>query len=310
MPTRSNLTRIVAAALACLFCYSTGYSQLDPAFGNGGTTLVHTDFDDRPIGAFILPDGKILVVNGSNSANVGQFVRFNPDGTLDSSYGAGGRLTLPIPFISNGFLYKAIRQTDGKIVVVGNDNADGLIMRFNDDGTFDTSFSGDGIHRPNLNQLGFDGLSDVVQQPDGKLVAVGDVEQSTGHFSAIRYLPNGEPDITFGDHKGYIVHDTGLFQLYRPTVALQSSGKLVIFYGSFGFESPAVFRLNSDGALDSSFPTLMPPRGTSVLRVISDDKIIIGGIEGRTDSLFRTNSDMSIRRYNADGPRKDRTRRS
>jgi uncharacterized delta-60 repeat protein len=301
MPTRSNLTRIVVAALACLFCYSFAYSQLDPAFGNGGTTLVHTDVDDRPIGAFLLPDGKILVVNGSNNTNVGQFVRLNPDGTVDTSYGTGGRLTLPIPFISNGYLYKAIRQTDGKIVVVGTDNSDGLIMRFNEDGTFDTSFSDDGIHRPNINQLGFDGLSDVVQQSDGKLVAIGDAGSSLGRVSAIRYLPNGEPDTTFGDHKGYVVIDTGFNAFYQPTVALQSTGKLVIFYNGGGFEPADVFRLTADGALDSSFPSLRPPREATVLRVISNDRIVIGGYEPRTDSLRRTNTDMVIRRYSADG---------
>ncbi len=292
--------KIYAASLlvaaVCFFLASKAFAQLDPDFGTNGISTTVTSGDDHPVGSFIVDGGKILVVNGTTNPVTFQFLRFDPDGSPDTSYGVNGRVSLP--FSQNATLYKAIRQPDGKIVVVGNETGDGVIARFFEDGSLDTSFSDDGIHRPNINQLGNDGLSDVVIQPDGSLVASGFVSDGHGSYSAIRYDSNGEVDQSFGDQQGFIVLPGGVDFIY-PKIGLQSSGKFLVFSG--GGNSGTVYRLNSDGLLDFTFSAIHPPGKSKLLRVVSGDRFIIAGSEIKTDSLLRTNSDISVRRYEADG---------
>ncbi len=81
--------------------------SLDTTYGqtvvNGvttpGTGTVVTDFmgDDAPIAVIIQPDGKALVAGTSVNLNNSSFSRFalaryNPDGSLDSTFGNGGRV--------------------------------------------------------------------------------------------------------------------------------------------------------------------------------------------------------------------------
>ena len=96
--------------------------MLDPTFGEGDRVL--TDFahsDDTGDTLAIQQDGKILAAGMSNQGAAGLdfgVARYNADGSLDSSFGTGGRVT--IDFDSPDDRATAITiQPDGKIVVVG-----------------------------------------------------------------------------------------------------------------------------------------------------------------------------------------------
>jgi uncharacterized delta-60 repeat protein len=75
--------------------------NLDPSFGTGGT--VTTDFGDtdQANGVVVQPDGKIFVVGTTvtfdqiSLSNISSFAlaRYNPDGSLDSMFGTGGKTT-------------------------------------------------------------------------------------------------------------------------------------------------------------------------------------------------------------------------
>jgi uncharacterized delta-60 repeat protein len=93
-------------------------------------------------------DGKLVVAglswNGSNSTDF-SLVRLNANGTLDTNFGNGGKLLMPVGS-STDEGYSVIQQADGKLVVAGkswNGGAnDFSLVRLNADGTLDTSFSG------------------------------------------------------------------------------------------------------------------------------------------------------------------------
>ena len=112
-------------------------------------------------------DGK-LVVAGTSDANFA-VIRYNLDGSLDKSFGLTGMVTTDFLYLDSGFC--VIQQSDGKLVVSGKSNNSFALVRYNLDGTLDTTFDGDG-------KLTIDfGMSDagysVIQQSDGKLVVAG-----------------------------------------------------------------------------------------------------------------------------------------
>ena len=127
--------------------YNGADGSLDTSFGSGGK--VYTAIgpgDEKGQAAALQPDGKIVVAgfahNGSN--NDFAVVRYNPDGSLDTTFGFGGKLTTPIGAgddNANG----VVLQPDGRIVVVGQSyntltqDFDFAMVRYNPDGSIDNS---------------------------------------------------------------------------------------------------------------------------------------------------------------------------
>src|SRR5581483_2981663 len=100
----------------------TATQQLDPTFGNHGVVL--TDFGHSYDWAFALalqPDGKIVVAGVSDVSGSKDFAlaRYNPDGTLDRSFGQAGLVTLSIRALTADIIHGIAIQPDGKIVAAG-----------------------------------------------------------------------------------------------------------------------------------------------------------------------------------------------
>jgi uncharacterized delta-60 repeat protein len=127
-------------------------------------------------------------------------------------------------------------------------------------GDLDGSFSGDGWVwtlevRTETNNYLPKGAEDLAIQPDGKIVAVGELQDgsSNWYFGVFRYLPGGELDSGFGDG-GWVATDLASFE-FAHAVALQPDGKIVVagegdchLVGCF-----VLVRYNEDGSLDTSF---------------------------------------------------------
>jgi uncharacterized delta-60 repeat protein len=123
-------------------------------------------------------------------------------------------------------------------------------------GDLDPTFSGDGWART-WDFYGYDrpyfakGAEDIVLQPDGKIVAVGEVSDSRGLvLGAVRWTPDGDLDRSFGEG-GWAAARLG----HVPTahaVALQPDGKIVVG-GEIDFEFAGIARFNADGSLDRAF---------------------------------------------------------
>ena len=221
-------------SVSCVSSVPSG--SLDPTFGNGGrvtTTIGYSpgSFDPK-MGMALQTDGKILMVGATTLA------RFNPDGTLDTSFGTGGQAA--VPFNQSGFdtAQDVAVQADGKIVVVGlttssvTFNDDFALARFNADGTLDTSFGSGG--KVTTDFFGsVDQARRVRIMPDGKILVAGSAVKvlssisSVRHFALARYNPDGSLDISFGSG-GKVDEAAGAsFSLARG-MAFQSDGKIMV----------------------------------------------------------------------------------
>lgn len=269
-------------------------AQLDPTFGTNGISTVVRPSQQLAIATFALPDGKILVVvENAPFHKLYEFTRFNADGSLDTTYGSGGTVQLPIPFITNFGSYgifAAARQPDGKIVLVGEDDNKGLTLRFNDDGTLDSSFAGSGVIRQNIYDNTTDSINTVLVQPDGKIL-VGGITGSPRAMFFIRYNPDGTPDNGFGVAAGIVVYS--IFTEGPTVMVSQSSGKFLTLQQS------KMYRFNADGTFDHAFP--VSTTQYSAIAVQPDDKIIAASIIPKAESFDRSNYDPVIFRFNSDG---------
>lgn len=118
--------------------------------------------------------------------------RYNPNGTIDNSFGVNGYYTFDIDNMSDDDLNSMIIQNDGKIVLCGRIYTGGqyyfCIVRCNPDGTLDTSFSYDGKQLTSFG-TSWSMANDIICQNDGKLVVVGNYgEYFNSDFAIARYL--------------------------------------------------------------------------------------------------------------------------
>jgi len=244
---------------------------LDTTFGRGGK--VRTDFPGLaavPSSVVIQPDGKIVVAGGAFPlfTFLGDFkvVRYNPNGSLDRSFGSGGIVTTTFP--EGSYAFDVALQPDGKIIAAGTvfvdfnpgdiSDTDFALARYNSDGSLDTTFGNGGTVMTDY--FGFeDDVFSVLIQPDGKIVAVGSANNPATFydFAAARYLSNGAIDTTFGV-SGKVSTDFGDQNFDRArSAALQSDGRIV----AAGFaisqngvvQNFAVARYTSNGILDTTF---------------------------------------------------------
>jgi uncharacterized delta-60 repeat protein len=280
--------------------------SLDTSFGTGGRvmTAFSSSLPAHTTDLLLQPDGKIIIVGsdgGENDRKVG-VARFNSDGSPDTSFGGDGNVTAPVFGTPAGFADSVAIQPDGKIVVTayGAPQFPPLrfaIIRFNADGSLDTTFDGDGELFP----TNFEG-HDVRVQPDGKIVVGGGFGTA---FAVARYNSNGTPDTSFdGDGVAWTLMGTGNAYVY--SLKLLPDGRILAggytFVGSEG--DFALARFNPDGSLDTSFdgdgkvltPILPGYDLLYELAIQSDGKIIAAGTTNTASS-----ADVAVVRYNSDG---------
>lgn len=286
--------------------------DLDPSFGTGGIgTVPIGPGDDQIQGVALQPDGKIVAVGYSHNGSNYDFAvaRFHPDGTLDTSFGAGGKVTTALGSSDDQASSVAL-QADGKIVVAGYTKSgkswDFAVVRYNANGTLDPSFSGDGIQITALSSAN-DQARSVALQVDGKIVVAGYSRGSGNNndFALVRYNPDGALDTTFtGD--GIQITPIGSSDEQINSVMLQPDGKIVAAgYGNFGGQYDfIVARYQADGTLDPSFSgdgiqtTVIGP-GTDIacsVALTADGKIVVAGYSTIGDSPV-----FVLARYNANG---------
>jgi uncharacterized delta-60 repeat protein len=245
--------------------------DLDPTFGKDGKVL--TDFDhstDIANAVAVQADGKLVVVGTTyldNDFSGEDFAvaRYNPDGTLDKTFGAGGKVQTDFPALA-AVASSIVIQTDGKIVVAGGAFplftflGDSKLVRYNSDGSLDTSFGNGGIVTTNFPQGSY--ASDVALQPDGKIIAAGTVfvdfipgESSNTDFALARYNSDGSPDATFGKG-GQVSTDFVGLEDDAFSVLIEPDGKIVAVGSANDPESFydfAAVRYLSNGTIDTTF---------------------------------------------------------
>jgi uncharacterized delta-60 repeat protein len=241
--------------------------SLDTSFGDNGRIV--TDFDPNGptegAGAAVLqPDGKIIAAGYVALSNPGPsyfaLIRYNPDGSVDTSFGNGGKVSTSIVQHVHRISGAAL-SPDGKIVVAGlyfagSQTTESLIVRYNPNGSLDTSFSGDGIvtdtRGGNLGDA--NAPSSVAIQPDGKVITGGAYTRSLsvtgGDVTLVRYNADGTYDFSFGSGGRLLIPSPTVSEAIRA-IALLPDGRIVAA-GESGADF-LLMRFNADGSPDVTF---------------------------------------------------------
>lgn len=270
---------------------------LDPEFGGSGivTTPIGVRSDAR--GLALQPDGKLVVVGSANlvesTARVVAVARYDPDGTLDPSFGDAGIATTSISGYDEA---NAVRlQPDGKIVVAGISELGFLWARYGIDGTPDVTFGNGGTTTRSIG-LGYGSANALALQPDGKLVAVGGASTTSvrSDIALARIDGTGIVDETFRPDPITLGEFSDAY-----AVAVQSDGMIVALgtVGTFGdgmtnFQ-PVVIRYRADGQLDSDFgdagialTTRTPLQWASAMVLDAAGRIVAAGFSFDGDHLL------------------------
>ena len=174
---------------------------------------------------------------------------------LDPAFGTGGMVIETAPEDA-GYANRVLIQPDGKILIAGINSFSPMffcIVRYNADGTRDLSFGTDGLVKTDVGEPANDGISDMVLQPDGKIVAMGSVFIGGNYQTVVaRYNTDGSLDSGF-DSDGITYVDLGSGSDPAEAIGLQPDGKIVFAQGYYTVFS--IVRLNQDGTIDLSFDT-------------------------------------------------------
>jgi uncharacterized delta-60 repeat protein len=280
--------------------------SLDQTFGTNGS--VQTTFGDSAAEGndlVLQTDGKIIVVGftgaGSySSLNNYALVRFNPDGSLDQTFGNGGKIKS-----ASGVATSAALQVDGKLVVGGTYDTGSvhrfMLARYDSNGALDGTFGASGVVTTAIGNG--DAFSfGVGLLSDGRIVQAGYSETTQDHdFTLACYDPNGTLDPAFGNGGVSVADFSGGTDDIAYTLAVQRDDKIVLgghsgLYPNFNF---ALARYTSTGQFDQTFGA-----GGKVLSAIGStshgyaltllgNKIVLAGAVANGVSPF----DFGLARY-------------
>lgn len=177
--------------------------SLDPNFGTGGKLTTHTDFFSSLNCLALQNDGKIIAcgVRAGNNDNAypEMLVRYLTDGSLDSSFGAGGIVTgLDLNTPSFGGQNMLI-QRDGKILTVGSWGGRSAVSRYLPDGSRDAAFGTAGRVLGGFVVSEY-GATPITLMADGSILTGPAMPAGTDRWdcSVMRLFPDGSQDPVFG----------------------------------------------------------------------------------------------------------------
>jgi uncharacterized delta-60 repeat protein len=294
----------------------TAAGQLDPTFGTGGVLaqkISAANRDEFWQGAAADSAGNIYVAGKSIDASGyvhSTVVKIGSNGVVSGTWYADFDATIN----DEGF-YGVTVQNDGK-VVAGGDYYDGTqrvatVVRFNTNGTLDTTFSGDGLMTFAYGTI-YEEVRDLAMQSDGKIVAafVSSPSASTYDFGVARINSNGTLDTTgFANPTGMVTRHVNTYDfVYR--VAVQSNGQIVLAgesQNASGNLDYTLLRYSSSGSPDNTFGNsgilqLDFSNGMDRaygLAVQTDGKLVVGGYTNGNIGVVRLNDTDFNRRYGA-----------
>lgn len=209
--------------------------SLDSTFGNNGKiTTVIRNIDDVATSVGIQSDGKIVVAGSSyhfTNFSMGSDIalaRYNANGTLDTTFGIGGKV---ITLIGEFSLATKLNILDNqKIIISGStyngSNWDFALVQYNTDGSMDNSFGKDGIVSTAIG-AGNDYAHSSIIQPDHKIIVTGSsVDNPHSNFALVRYNQDGSLDNTFGSD-GIVTTAIDSNNSYLFSVVMQKNGEIV-----------------------------------------------------------------------------------
>ncbi len=269
---------------------------LDPTFGAGGRTRVRVTGRGRYFA--IAPTsggGAVLAGDRTDGSVVDTIVaRVRPNGTLDPTFDANGRLSVDVG--GNDTARAVATLNDGRVLAAGNANSGGYVVRFSTSGAPDTTWGGDGR---------VTGLPLIVRAvatlPDGSVYVGGSTSTSPADWRIIRLANDGSVDSGFGGGSGLTVDLGG--QDVMTAIVIQPDAKVVAAgfgVGAVGHGQTIVRRFLVDGSADSSFTNYRETFGVndapSALTRQADGHLVVA-----VNSRVGSDNDIVLARLGTDG---------
>jgi uncharacterized delta-60 repeat protein len=273
---------------------------LDTSFnGTGKVTTSFNSFRDDANSVTIQPDGKIVAAGFSQRFSFGDIdfaiARYNPDGTLDTSFNGSGKVTTPVSGGADSAQGVAI-QPDGKIVAAGyssGSNTSFAAVRYDPNGTLDTSFNGTGIVTTAISSSSY-GYS-VAIQTDGKIMVAGNSwTGANDDFAVVRYY--GQPcppaisgTVTYGNAipaSTRFVSNVGITGTGSPTLTTTTGppGPAAGHYSLWDFGSgPYTLTPSKTGGVNgsiSSFDAGRVAQHVAGINVLTGNQLIVAEVSG------------------------------
>ena len=312
MKTLSFICVMIIAFVAVSAVAAPG--DLDLSFGNAGivTTAIGSG-SDLAKGVAVQSDGKIIAAGYSSNGSSNDFsvVRYNTDGTLDTTFNTTGKLTTD--FGGDDYANSIVLQSDGKIVVAGYTNNGSYkiaVARYNTNGSPDSTFGPSASGKVTTISMGYSIAYAVTVQSDGKIIVVGGAGSVQGPLIIVRYNTDGSLDNTFnGTGANTVMYSqTGDFGY---AVAVQNDGKIVVTGSgtavATGYPQTVItkVRFNSDGTRDSTFTNGFLAIGTAVygagVALQGDGKVVVAGYSAGDSNGSAANGHFYLSRFTASG---------
>lgn len=230
---------------------------LDTSFGNNGLVATWVDSTSSDAYSVLLQDDGKIVAGGFHILAIGpthvmMLIRYNSNGSLDNSFGNEGIVITPILPYGNSCL-SLVQQEDGKIIALNTGTDDVVLVRYNYDGTLDSTFGNNGIITTNVGAI--EDVYSLTLQNDGKILVAGRTGNSSEwDFLIIRYNIDGSFDNSFGSNGVLTYSYAATSKEGTASLAIQNDGKIVVT-GSSAYPgiTSVILRFNSDGTLDDTF---------------------------------------------------------
>ncbi|HEV2964920.1 MAG TPA: delta-60 repeat domain-containing protein [Candidatus Angelobacter sp.] len=283
--------------------------SLDTTFGNRGATLLaFTNFINTPNAVAIQPDGKIVVAGETQSSDgsINRFAiaRFNPTGSLDTTFGSAGKVMPEFFSVTFGGVREAadviLLQPDNKIIVAGiavqgaRLPAKSALVRLNSNGTLDQTFGNGGTVA--INAIGL--VTALALLSNGQILVLNNV----GGIAQFNSNGTLAPSVTSG---------TIVATANNGVSAFESNGRFVIAGGAAGITrrdiDVTVISFTPTGSIDHTFNSPVFDFGqentissdlAQVVAIQPDGKIVVGGLlfnnSGSVFGLGRLNTNGSL----------------
>jgi uncharacterized delta-60 repeat protein len=296
----------------------------DTSFGTQGVVMtdVNASQDDIAFAVVLQPDGKIIAVGSSFTAPASIVViRYNVNGTPDSTFGSNGITVTSLPS-ADASAFAATLDAGGKLLVAGRSSASSgasgfFLLRYNTagapgtPGTLDTGFGAGGIVTTAIPSGSATSGNAIALSGTNILVAGQSLIGGRFVVALAQYTSSGALDSTFGS-SGIVTTPIGSLDAAAAALAVQLDGKIVVAGlagNAFNVWDAALLRYNANGTLD------LPFGGTNTGMVITDigsssnyanavalqadGKIVVAGNAFASPSA--NTSDIAVLRYNTDG---------
>jgi uncharacterized delta-60 repeat protein len=279
----------------------------DTSFGVGGATTA--SWADRPYvkACAVAAGNKVVVLSAADSASsrVWLLVRFNANGTLDTSYDSDGYATINFGAATDSTPADLKIAADGKIVAGGTVGANFVVARQLSTGALDTSFGWFGVTYADLGA--WDLLNGLALDGSGRIVGVGSTGSAVDPplMAAVRFTSAGAYDTSFSGDGVTVFGVPGYTSVSATAVAAAAGDKIVLAGNGNGASASSLItaRLSADGSMDHTYSgdglQLSTPGGAvnvTGVALATDGKVVVSG------SIFGPSSgELGVWRFTSNG---------